>query len=289
MITVLYGCGNFYYANKEAIFKAFSIDYICDRKLDLLETGVYEDIPIMKTDDAYKMKNIRLIICVYDKTIENEIKKCFLEKDTIEFVCFQELITGRELLERFPNGEYKDILGNKIWFDETISPSLEIHMIGSNNELVLGKNIKVSNYLKIYMGCEGFVSIGDKTTFVSGEINCSWGSVRIGRDCMFSWNTSIRNDDGHHIFDITTGERINPCGEVNIGDHCWIGQDSLLLKNINVEDGCVVGARAVVTKSVAVNSIVAGNPAKIVRTGVRWERNWTKLEDIKATNCHPQE
>lgn len=281
MTTILYGCGNFYRATKKTILQRFSIDYICDQKLDEYESDVYDGISIIKTQDAYKKKFIQVIICVYDTTVINDIMNRFIEKDTITFKYFNGMITGRGLLEKFPEGQYEDILGNRVLYDETISPLFEIHMIGTNNEIVLGRNIKISNKLQIYMGCEGRVSIGDETTFVSGELNCSWGKIQIGCDCMFSWNVFVRNDDGHHIFYVDTGERLNYCGDVVIGDHCWIGQDSMLLKGINVADGCVIGARSVVTKSVDANSIVAGNPAKVVKTGICWKRNWTKLENIK--------
>ena len=92
------------------------------------------------------------------------------------------------------------------------------------------------------------------------------------------------NRISNHIFDMVTGERLNQCGNLTIGNHCWIGEGCLLLKNINIEDGCVIGAKSVVTKSTPCNTIMAGNPAKIVKRGVHWERNWTKIENIENLN-----
>lgn len=281
MTTILYGCGKFYSVNKAHILKAFEIDYICDQKLDNSETNVYDGIPIIKTADVYQMENIRVIICAYSMNLINEIKECFIEKEKIEFIFYKKIITGEELLKDFSDGVYEDILGNTVKFDETLPKSIQIYLLGYDNKLVLGTNFRVKNELKIIMGCKGIISIGDKTTFDEVRIDCTWGSVEIGNDCMLSWEVHIRNDDGHHIFDMTTGERLNPCGNITIGNHCWIGQGCLLLKNINIGSGSIIGGKSVVTKSVPSNAIAAGNPAKVVKEGICWERNWTKIENIQ--------
>lgn len=53
-----------------------------------------------------------------------------------------------------------------------------------------------------------------------------------------------------------------------IGANCFIGGCSLILPGVEIGDNCVVGAGSVVTKSVPPRSIVAGNPAKIIRSGI---------------------
>ena len=53
-----------------------------------------------------------------------------------------------------------------------------------------------------------------------------------------------------------------------IGRSCFIGGRALILPGVEIGDGCVVGAGAVVTKSVPAGSIVAGNPAKVIRSGI---------------------
>jgi len=54
-------------------------------------------------------------------------------------------------------------------------------------------------------------------------------------------------------------------GNVLIGNDVWIGTEALILSGVKIGDGAVVGARAVVTRDVPPYSIVAGNPARIVR------------------------
>ena len=53
---------------------------------------------------------------------------------------------------------------------------------------------------------------------------------------------------------------------VTIGDSVWIGGSAILLPGVKIGDKSVVGAGAVVTKDVPANVVVAGNPAKIIRT-----------------------
>ena len=53
-----------------------------------------------------------------------------------------------------------------------------------------------------------------------------------------------------------------------IGENCFVGGRSLILPGIDVGDGSVVGAGSVVTKPVPPNSIVAGNPARVLRQGI---------------------
>lgn len=53
-----------------------------------------------------------------------------------------------------------------------------------------------------------------------------------------------------------------------IGANCFIGGRSLILPGVEIGDNCVVGAGSVVTKSVPPRSIVAGNPAKVIRSDI---------------------
>ena len=76
---------------------------------------------------------------------------------------------------------------------------------------------------------------------------------------------------GHHPFhhvSLYPFGRGNPGysrGDIVIGSDCWIGQNVTILDGVTIEDGAVVGAGSIVTKDVAPYSIVAGNPARMVK------------------------
>jgi acetyltransferase-like isoleucine patch superfamily enzyme len=55
-------------------------------------------------------------------------------------------------------------------------------------------------------------------------------------------------------------------GDVVIGNDVWIATDALVLSGVHIGDGAVIGARAVITRDVAPYMIVAGNPAKPIRS-----------------------
>ena len=75
-----------------------------------------------------------------------------------------------------------------------------------------------------------------------------------------------------------------------IGENCFIGGQSLILPGVTIGDQCIIGAGSVVTKSIPSNSIVVGNPAKVIREGVklltygRIDPEWAKsVEDDQVT------
>lgn len=60
--------------------------------------------------------------------------------------------------------------------------------------------------------------------------------------------------------------------ETKIGKRCFIGANSIIMPGITIGDNVIVGAGAVVTKNVLPGSIVAGNPARVIKTGIETEK-----------------
>jgi acetyltransferase-like isoleucine patch superfamily enzyme len=113
------------------------------------------------------------------------------------------------------------------------------------------------------------LSVGDDT-FIGHD--CSFGiasSVSIGKHCYLAGCVGVRDFDGHPVDAIrrrakepTPPEAIRP---VVIGDDVWIGAGALIMKGVTVGDRSIVGAGAVVTHNVPPDTIVAGNPARVVK------------------------
>lgn len=116
------------------------------------------------------------------------------------------------------------------------------------------------------------VDIGAGTTSESALIVAHGGDVRIGADCMFSFSVEIRTSDTHAVYDVDSGERVNPDASVVIGDHVWLGKQAFVLKGASIGSGSVVGARAVVGGQIDPLSVCVGVPARVVRRNATWTR-----------------
>lgn len=76
-------------------------------------------------------------------------------------------------------------------------------------------------------------------------------------------------------------------GRVDIGDDVFIGAGALILPNVKIGNRVIVGAGAVVTKDIPDNSVVAGNPARVIRTYDEFEEKYRKLmETVPIQHTH---
>ncbi len=153
--------------------------------------------------------------------------------------------------------------------------SIYILITGNNNKITINPTV-YRVFLEIVLDCsDSLVNIGKNLSSANCSIVIDGKGINflIGNDCMFSSNVKIRNTDGHAIFDKTTNKYLNPCSNIKIGDHVWLGMDSSILKNTSIPDGCIVGMNTLVNKQFTEpNCIIAGVPAKVVKHNVRWER-----------------
>ena len=94
--------------------------------------------------------------------------------------------------------------------------------------------------------------------------------IVVGSGGLIAADVEISASDMHPVFDVATGLRINPAADVVIGARVWLGQRCMVLNGVEIGADCVVGAGSVVTKRVPPGCVVAGNPARVVRRGVRW-------------------
>lgn len=93
-------------------------------------------------------------------------------------------------------------------------------------------------------------------------------NIIVGNDCLFSFNVYLYTSDPHLLYDFY-GRRINQSKNILVGDHVWIGQNSLILKGAKLGSGCVVGGNSVITSGPKKsNCIYAGNPGKKVKSDV---------------------
>jgi acetyltransferase-like isoleucine patch superfamily enzyme len=88
--------------------------------------------------------------------------------------------------------------------------------------------------------------------------------ITIGKNCVLTGCTIIAHDASTN-FVLGKGRSIkSPQKRVIIEDNCFIGYHSIVLMGVTIGKGSIVGAGAVVTKDVPPNSVVAGNPARVI-------------------------
>ena len=106
--------------------------------------------------------------------------------------------------------------------------------------------------------------IGENTYIYSTcHIDKSKGAkISIGKNCVLTGCTLLAHDASlHHAFNRSTY-----FAPIVIGDNCFIGYQSVILPGVTIHDNCIVGAGSVVTHDVPANSVVAGNPARVIKT-----------------------
>lgn len=150
---------------------------------------------------------------------------------------------------------------------------------GSNNSVIIGSGGFINGLILTIEGDDNTILIGNKIFILDDTrmIVVDGSQLLIGDNCMFSDRIDIRTTDNHSIIDKHTNSRVNYEENIIIGNSVWIGTGVNILKGVELASGTIVGARSVVTHKHAVeNSIIVGNPAKLIKENVYW-----KMERIK--------
>ena len=154
------------------------------------------------------------------------------------------------------------------------------HLRSKNPDAVV-----IGDHVSLYAGCSfavgpnGQCTIGD-FTLLNGALVMAEEKIEIGSHCLVSWNVGIADSDFHPLEPaqrLIDAQALAPyfkdrpprpklkTAPVIIGNNVWIGMNATILKGVTIGENSVVAAGSVVTKSVPPNTVVAGNPAQIVK------------------------
>ncbi|CAA6808539.1 MAG: Transferase hexapeptide repeat containing protein [uncultured Sulfurovum sp.] len=143
---------------------------------------------------------------------------------------------------------------------------------GLNNKLELEEGVKIHRSNIEIMGNNCSVKIG-KNSMIGDDcylmVKEEKINLMIGESCGLSRNVKMMASDGHPIYQ--NGVRINEAQDIILGDNIWIADNVTILKGVEIASGAVVGINSMVTKSIPSHTIVAGNPARVVKEGINWE------------------
>jgi acetyltransferase-like isoleucine patch superfamily enzyme len=138
---------------------------------------------------------------------------------------------------------------------------------GGRQQLTIGDRAYLAERSRIVFeggtGCIEFgddVVLGDRSEIRAREL------IRIGSGSVIAFG-AIVTDTNHHDIDgsLTTSPTV-------LGERVWIGAGAMVLRGVTIGDGAVVAAGSVITTDVPAGSLVAGNPARLVREHVTWHR-----------------
>ena len=159
---------------------------------------------------------------------------------------------------------------------------------GSNAECLLlireGGRMVVNGVIQLYYG--DTVQVHNNANLIMGEVHFNTGttivcshSMKIGQMVTSGRGVFIFDSDHHYILN-SDGKWINKPREVIIEDNVWIGLKSTILKGAHIKKQTMVAAHSVVVGECGGNAIIAGIPAKIIKSPITWYRGKPKeLED----------
>ncbi|NLT55595.1 MAG: acyltransferase [Actinomycetales bacterium] len=204
------------------------------------------------------------------------------------------MVTVLRKLEPFTDAE----TGNCVEYEgEPRAENISIKFRGNGNRLVVAADAKIFRLSAVFDCSNGVITIGGNShgTPFRGTLRVGQDSrivighnvsstdtvymsaaegttIEIGEDVMFATGNQLRADDGHPIFDVRTGKRVNVSRDITVGNHVWLGYRAMVLGGVTIGDGSVIGCGSVVTRRIPNNVVAVGVPAHVVRRDIAWER-----------------
>ena len=188
----------------------------------------------------------------------------------------------KNLLFPPPPPSPKKIAGLFVGKDSEVNGTVEIRKKGG--EVHIGAGSLIAGYIATETE-KSRIDIGNNVFIAGGTTIDCVTSISIEDDVLISYQCIIQDSDNHstryslrkndnahwkknqyHDWDVT------PKGPVKLSKGSWLGARAIILKGVTVGEGAVVGAGSVVTKDVAPWTIVAGNPARVIRSIPESER-----------------
>jgi acetyltransferase-like isoleucine patch superfamily enzyme len=151
-------------------------------------------------------------------------------------------------------------------FDEKKSRTI-LQLFG---KLVFIGSAQIGHGSKISIGEKGCVIIGNNFKVTAETAIVSHEKIVFGDNCLLSWDILIMDTDFHAIRDLEN-KQLNKNKEVVLGNNVWVGCRATILKGSIIPSHSVVGANSVVNSKFEIrNSIYTGNPARMIKTDIKW-------------------
>lgn len=153
----------------------------------------------------------------------------------------------------------------QVSLNDSVSLGSHMYINAENGNITIGKHGELLSHV-ILCTFHGEIVIGDNV-FINHhtELLGKYGKITVGNDVLIGMHVLLITYN-HGMDRETFMRKQRGIGkDIVIEDDVWIGSKVIILPGVTVGKGSVVGAGAVVTKDVAPYTIVAGNPAKVIR------------------------
>ena len=140
-----------------------------------------------------------------------------------------------------------------------------------------GKKIYMEPVINFDYGYNIFVGENFYANF-----NCTFldvSTIEIGDNCMFAPNVQLYTAT-HPLHPVKRNSGLEYAKPIKIGNNVWLGGGVIVTPGVTLGDNVVVGAGSIVTKSFPDNVVIAGNPARIIKT-VEEELTEESLETLR--------
>ncbi len=162
--------------------------------------------------------------------------------------------------------------------DRTCKLGPDAFCLSEKKRVTLAKNVICRGVLRCEFFGEGEILVGEDAYIGDDVIVSSSVRVSIGARTLIAQGVEIFDNDTHpldpklrwqdyqFILGKTKEKPDVPCAPVTIEEDCWIGSGAFVGKGVRIGAGSVVAARSVVTHDVPPLTLVAGNPARTIRS-----------------------
>jgi lipopolysaccharide O-acetyltransferase len=132
----------------------------------------------------------------------------------------------------------------------------------------IGSDCHIGKNAWIHTVDQGQITIGNETDIGRNVTIGARNKITIGSNILFSFGVTVLDHD-HEFRDLDippVKNKLTLGREIVIEDDCFVGAHSFIFKGVHLGKHVVVGANSVVTKSFPAFSVIAGNPAKFIKS-----------------------